>query len=100
MFLEHRPLTLPCLRTRLSVYSFHAQKSGVRFLHGPSNLPLPPAILSLAPEHEKEARVWLTSFRTAATVPKSLVELSFSRSSGPGGQVEYQSHHEQAKLWG
>ncbi|KAF8557565.1 hypothetical protein OG21DRAFT_277925 [Imleria badia] len=76
----------PCLRARLPVYFFHGQKSGVRFVHSPPNLPLPPAILSLAPEHERETRAWLTSFRTAAAVPKSLVELSFSRSSGPGGQ--------------
>ncbi|KAF8557568.1 hypothetical protein OG21DRAFT_278037 [Imleria badia] len=36
-------------------------------------------------ENEMEARAcqWLTSFRTAATIPKCFVELSFSRSSGP-----------------
>lgn len=78
-----------CLRARLSVHLLHGQKTSVRLIHSPSNLPQPPAIVFLAPEHEKEARAWLTSFRTAATVPKHLVELSFSRSSGPGGQVEY-----------
>lgn len=80
---------MACLRARLSAYFLHGQKTSVRLVHSPPNLPKPPAVLFLAPEHEKEARAWLTSFRTAAAVPKDLVELSFSRSSGPGGQVEY-----------
>ena len=79
----------PCLHLRLSVCFLRGQKISVRFVHSPPNLPQPPAFFPLAPEHEIEARAWLTSFRTAATVPKNLVELSFSRSSGPGGQVEY-----------
>lgn len=83
---------MPChggLRARLSMLLHHGQKAGVRLVHCPSGLPQPPAIASLAPEHEQEARAWLTRFRAAATVPKHLVELSFSRSSGPGGQVKY-----------
>ncbi|KAI9566863.1 hypothetical protein HD554DRAFT_1070876 [Boletus coccyginus] len=74
------------LRARLSTYFFNGHKTSIRLIHSPSNLPHPPAIVSLAPEHEKEACTWLSSFRAAATVPKHLAELSFSRSSGPGGQ--------------
>ncbi|KAN0087894.1 hypothetical protein V8E55_006515 [Tylopilus felleus] len=86
MFFGTCPLTAPCLRARLSLYFLYGPKIGVRFVHGPSNLSLPPAILCLAPGHEHEARAWLTNFRAAASVPKHLVQLSFSRSSGPGGQ--------------
>ncbi|KIJ62852.1 hypothetical protein HYDPIDRAFT_113967 [Hydnomerulius pinastri MD-312] len=75
-----------CLRARLSQYLLQGQKLHPRFVHSSPNLPQPPSFASLAPEHEKEARSWLSSFRAAATVPKDLVELSFSRSSGPGGQ--------------
>lgn len=58
-----------------------------RFLH--STLPSPPLVSSLTTsEHARDARRWLTQFREAGTVPKHLVELTFSRSSGPGGQVE------------
>ncbi|KAG6379296.1 hypothetical protein JVT61DRAFT_11751 [Boletus reticuloceps] len=74
---------------RLLGYILQGHKTNVRFVHSSANLPNPPSILSLTPEHEREARAWLNSFRVAATVPKHLVELSFSRSSGPGGQVEY-----------
>lgn len=56
-----------------------------RFLH--STLPSPPLVSSLTTsEHARDARRWLTQFREAGTVPKHLVELTFSRSSGPGGQ--------------
>ncbi|KAF8133278.1 hypothetical protein EV363DRAFT_1162291 [Boletus edulis] len=71
---------------RLFGYILQGHKTNVRFVHSSANLPNPPSILSLTPEHEREARAWLNSFRVAATVPKHLVELSFSRSSGPGGQ--------------
>lgn len=84
------------LRARLSVHLPHYQKTSVRLVYSPSNLPQPPAFDFLAPEHEKEARAWLTSFRAVGTVHKHLVELSFSRSSGPGGQVEYRLHHEKS----
>ncbi|KIJ14434.1 hypothetical protein PAXINDRAFT_135038 [Paxillus involutus ATCC 200175] len=75
-----------CLRARLWQYLLHGQGFNSRFIHGPPNLPLPPLVDSVTPEHEKEARSWLSSFRAAATIPKHLAELSFSRSSGPGGQ--------------
>jgi hypothetical protein len=56
-----------------------------RLIH---TLPIPPSTASLSRAEEQEgARVWLRSFGEAKTVPKNLVELTFSRSSGPGGQV-------------
>jgi peptidyl-tRNA hydrolase ICT1 len=62
-----------------------------RYAHGGSlsGLPAPPALKALeSPEDMAQARAWLQRFRAAASggVPKTLVELSFSRSSGPGGQ--------------
>ena len=36
-------------------------------------------------EDHKEARTWLARFN-AHTIPKNICEVSFSRSSGPGGQ--------------
>jgi len=49
-------------------------------------LPIPPAVSNLENRIDiASARVWLNSFRSA-TVPRNLVELSFARSSGPGGQ--------------
>ncbi|KAG6901788.1 hypothetical protein C0995_007891 [Termitomyces sp. Mi166 len=45
-----------------------------------------PKLTTLAtPEDHDEAKAWVTQFKTQ-TIPKSLVELHFSRSSGPGGQ--------------
>lgn len=38
-----------------------------------------------SPEELQEARKWLAQLH-AETIPKSIGELSFSRSSGPGGQ--------------
>ncbi|KAF5378962.1 hypothetical protein D9757_009122 [Collybiopsis confluens] len=49
-------------------------------------LPTPPKIpLLQGPADWAEARKWITQFK-AESIPKNLVELSFSRSSGPGGQ--------------
>ncbi|KAJ7593727.1 RF-1 domain-containing protein [Mycena floridula] len=51
-----------------------------------SSLPIPPPIPILdSPEATQQARQWISAFRTQA-IPKTHVELSFSRSSGPGGQ--------------
>ena len=36
-------------------------------------------------EDHRDARTWLARFN-AKTIPKDLFELTFSRSSGPGGQ--------------
>ncbi|KAF7312153.1 RF-PROK-I domain-containing protein [Mycena indigotica] len=47
---------------------------------------IPPHIPSLGSSEETAAaRVWISQFR-ASKIPKSAVTLSFSRSSGPGGQ--------------
>lgn len=79
------PFCLPHARLHL-----HRQKIGFRLVRSSSNFPQPlPAVAALTPEHEREARAWLSTFQTTASIPKHLVELSFCRSSGPGGQVEY-----------
>ncbi|BGP16132.1 hypothetical protein JCM10213_006066 [Rhodosporidiobolus nylandii] len=54
-----------------------------------SNLPRPPPFAALNTQDEmKEARAWIAAFEQVQTEdwPKHLVETSFSRSSGPGGQ--------------
>lgn len=51
------------------------------------SLPIPPALCSLENRADiAGAREWLNAFR-GAIVPRNQVELSFARSSGPGGQV-------------
>ncbi|TFK33434.1 hypothetical protein BDQ12DRAFT_410190 [Crucibulum laeve] len=51
-----------------------------------STLPKPPPLPALGtPEETALARAWIDKFRRE-TIPKGAVELSFSRSSGPGGQ--------------
>lgn len=58
-----------------------------RLFHNSTGLPPPPSLTTLeTPQHAREARQWLSQFKAAATVPRYLVELTFSRSSGPGGQ--------------
>ncbi|KAI0661670.1 RF-1 domain-containing protein [Cubamyces menziesii] len=55
----------------------HSQRDG---------LPLPPAIPTLQnASQSEEAREWIEKFK-AREIPKSAVELTYSRSSGPGGQ--------------
>ena len=50
-------------------------------------LPNPPKLPALeTPADSAQARNWLAQFQTQS-IPKELVELSFARSSGPGGQV-------------
>ena len=50
-------------------------------------LPKPPIISKLVTEQDtEEARTWVTQF-VNVKVPKESVDFSFSRSSGPGGQV-------------
>ncbi|KAJ7183306.1 RF-1 domain-containing protein [Mycena filopes] len=55
--------------------------------HGNNALiPLPPRLYALESTQETAlAREWLSQFR-ALDIPKAAVQLSFSRSSGPGGQ--------------
>ncbi|TFK73296.1 hypothetical protein BDN72DRAFT_761986 [Pluteus cervinus] len=60
--------------------------SGALTTTAPHNLPTPPRILSLeSREDTEQAKAWIDKFKTA-TLPRGVVELSFSRSSGPGGQ--------------
>ncbi|KAJ7082843.1 hypothetical protein B0H15DRAFT_912135 [Mycena belliarum] len=62
--------------------------SVTRYTHTGSSrsLPVPPPLAALeSPEDASLARAWISKFR-ATQVPKGSVELSFSRSSGPGGQ--------------
>ncbi|KAF9072564.1 RF-1 domain-containing protein [Rhodocollybia butyracea] len=50
------------------------------------SLPTPPNLIVLeGPQDWAEARKWVLQFKDES-IPRSLVELSFSRSSGPGGQ--------------
>ena len=50
-------------------------------------LPSPPSLSSLTTSQEtQEARRWIEKFKDT-TIPKDVVEFTFSRSSGPGGQV-------------
>ena len=37
-------------------------------------------------EDHQEARAWLARFNATNTIPKNICEVTFSRSSGPGGQ--------------
>ncbi|KAJ7470812.1 RF-1 domain-containing protein [Mycena latifolia] len=49
-------------------------------------IPVPPRLAALESAEETAlARAWVAKFR-AVEIPKASVELSFSRSSGPGGQ--------------
>ncbi|KAI6039850.1 hypothetical protein EDC04DRAFT_1619444 [Pisolithus marmoratus] len=58
-----------------------------RLFHSSNTLPPPPSLTALETlQQAREARQWLTQFKAAATVPREVVELTFSRSSGPGGQ--------------
>ena len=60
--------------------------STVRCMSTPS-MPRPPDLRALdTPEDNQKARSWLEQFKTRE-IPKELVEMTFSRSSGPGGQV-------------
>ncbi|KAK7461806.1 hypothetical protein VKT23_008237 [Stygiomarasmius scandens] len=50
------------------------------------DLPVPPSFPTLStPEQHLAARSWAEKFKTRR-IPKKLVEFTFSRSSGPGGQ--------------
>lgn len=67
----------------------HPGAAGSVRLHTNRALPLPPQLPSLeTPADNQQARAWVARFK-AESVPKDLVELTFSRSSGPGGQVAF-----------
>lgn len=59
-----------------------------RRLASSANSPqFPPKIPKLdTPEENNQARQWISTFRNSV-IPKNDVELTYSRSSGPGGQV-------------
>jgi len=61
-----------------------------------SGLPKPPKLSGLVTEEDNvDASAWVAQFGAAGKIPKELVELSFSRSSGPGGQAciySWESH--------
>ncbi|KAJ7056584.1 RF-1 domain-containing protein [Mycena amicta] len=68
------------LRLRLVLFNI-----GTRQAHT-GTIPIPPQLPSLVSVQENaSARAWIAQFR-AAQIPKTAVSLSFSRSSGPGGQ--------------
>ena len=57
----------------------------------PPPLPTPPALSELHNEKENAAaEAWVKAFSEAPTgITRDMVELSFSRSSGPGGQARF-----------
>jgi hypothetical protein len=58
-----------------------------RAIHGSNVPPTPPNLTALETREDTEkARSWIAKFKEI-TIPRSHVELSFARSSGPGGQV-------------
>jgi len=73
--------SLQCRFRRASVFlTRNAHNEGSR------PIPLPPQLASLESVQETAlARAWIGQFRSL-DIPKSSVQLSFSRSSGPGGQ--------------
>jgi len=80
------------IRTSIGIHAFHPQR--IRCIQTTGvvqGLPKPPALLKLTNEQENsEAMDWVTKFTASSTpIPRNLVELSFSRSSGPGGQVRW-----------
>ena len=60
----------------------------IRQAHSSNNgLPVAPQLASVSsPEDANEARLWISRFKSQP-IMRELVEMSFSRSSGPGGQV-------------
>ncbi|KZT07619.1 uncharacterized protein LAESUDRAFT_650825 [Laetiporus sulphureus 93-53] len=82
-----RPLLAFLREATLPLCYPHALPIAFRRLHtGPSSLPTPPPLDTLTnASNSNEALAWIFAFKMQQ-IPKSLVELSFSRSSGPGGQ--------------
>ena len=63
-----------------------ARRRNERTIHSTS-LPTPPPLSSLETSKDAAAaRDWLMRFR-ACPIPRAAVDITFSRSSGPGGQV-------------
>ena len=83
------PKFSPCLHPLCLGNLSRNQRFGVHNAVGVAGLPKPPLLSELLTEEDNtNALEWMTRFGGAAgKIPKELVELSFSRSSGPGGQV-------------
>ena len=67
----------------------HASAQVRRSVHTGSQhgLPIPPALQTLEnAEQSAQARTWIDKFKSHE-IPKGSVEFTYSRSSGPGGQV-------------
>jgi len=81
-FNNHRPRLLGVV-THLLARRF------IRSAGPPSTLPEPPPIAQLVTEQDNaKASDWIAEFAAPnMRIPRDLVELTFSRSSGPGGQV-------------
>ena len=75
----------------LKYFGYRAPSLLRHFHHGATNndIPVAPSLPELkSPEHMAEARVWVEKFKAVSTLKGAGgVEMSFSRSSGPGGQV-------------
>lgn len=53
-----------------------------------TSIPKSPRLSELLTEGDNNiASAWIDEFKAVNKIPKELVEFSFSRSSGPGGQV-------------
>jgi len=75
----HHVLNRSCTSTALRLRAFSVNVPRL-------SLPVPPALCSLETKADTAgAREWLNAFRNVA-VTRKMVELSFARSSGPGGQ--------------
>ncbi|KAJ7202938.1 hypothetical protein C8J57DRAFT_398790 [Mycena rebaudengoi] len=70
-----------------SLWSPFASVWSKRTHSGSSGIPIPPCLVALqSAEETAQAREWIGRFGSV-NIPKSSVDLFFSRSSGPGGQV-------------
>jgi hypothetical protein len=75
------------LLSQFTTVQDHFRRQTCLYSQQSSSVPLPPHIHMLAsPTDSAEARSWIARFQ-AISIPKDLVKLTFSRSSGPGGQV-------------
>lgn len=79
------PVARPAFR-RPDLTLTHVLRGTTRWMSSAS-LPRPPDLKTLeTPDDNASARTWIENFKSAQ-IPKEVVEMSYSRSSGPGGQV-------------
>jgi hypothetical protein len=73
--------------TRLGVYNSLPRSVTARYTYQATSFPRPPNITTLVTtEDATEARSWVSWFKQHP-IPRGAVQFTFSRSSGPGGQV-------------